>query len=370
MTIIIDFTAQNVYKGMFGPYLLFDARDTGNENVANPHDPNSNIGLPSGAFDIPIFFNDFVLDKDFQLVFDLFNLDGILGDTFCANGAIKPKLSVLARRYRLRLYNPGPSRWYEFALFDGSKFLPFYQVSTDGNLLPQAVQVNSVRLAVAERVDIVVDFAKTSAKRLYLVNRLEQVNGRGPTGKILTPGTSIIQINISPLPQGTTDPSIDFADPKNQDVILRQLPDPDFQALLARADKARKRTWRFDRGNGQWTVNGELFDEDVIRAAIPQESEETWIIQNSSGGWRHPIHMHFEEHRPLRRDGKPIPQIPSANPQVNGTIDYARRDVIPLNENNEVQVFFRCRDMKGRYVMHCHNVVHEDHAMMIRYDIT
>ncbi len=89
---------------------------------------------------------------------------------FCANGAIKPKLSVLARRYRLRLYNPGPSRWYEFALFDGSKFLPFYQVSTDGNLLPQAVQVNSVRLSVAERVDIVVDFAKTSAKRLYLVN--------------------------------------------------------------------------------------------------------------------------------------------------------------------------------------------------------
>jgi FtsP/CotA-like multicopper oxidase with cupredoxin domain len=25
--------------------------------------------------------------------------------------------------------------------------------------------------------------------------------------------------------------------------------------------------------------------------------------------------------------------------------------------------------MKGRYVMHCHNVVHEDHAMMIRWDI-
>jgi hypothetical protein len=78
----IDFTAQNVYKGMFGPYVLFDARATGNENVSNPHDPNSNIGLPSGAFDIPIFFNDFLLDKDCQLVFDLFNLDGILGDTF------------------------------------------------------------------------------------------------------------------------------------------------------------------------------------------------------------------------------------------------------------------------------------------------
>jgi len=27
------------------------------------------------------------------------------------------------------------------------------------------------------------------------------------------------------------------------------------------------------------------------------------------------------------------------------------------------------RDFLGRYVMHCHNVVHEDHAMMIRFDL-
>ena len=56
--------------------------------------------------------------------------------------------------------HPGPSRWWEFALCDGTNFLPFWQISTDGNLLPNAVQVSSVRLAVAERVDIIVDFAQ------------------------------------------------------------------------------------------------------------------------------------------------------------------------------------------------------------------
>ena len=60
---------------------------------------------------MPIFFNDFLLDDDRQLVFDLFNLDGILGDRFCANGAIQPFFDVDKRRYRFRLYNPGPSRW-------------------------------------------------------------------------------------------------------------------------------------------------------------------------------------------------------------------------------------------------------------------
>ena len=139
MIITVDFTAQNVYKGMCGPYVLFDYLDTGDETTG--------LRLPSGKYDVPIFFNDFLLDDDFQLVFDLFNLDGILGDRFCANGAIQPFFDVDRRRYRLRLYNPGPSRWWEFALFDGTNFMPFWQISIDGNLLPEAVKVTSVKLA-------------------------------------------------------------------------------------------------------------------------------------------------------------------------------------------------------------------------------
>jgi FtsP/CotA-like multicopper oxidase with cupredoxin domain len=34
-----------------------------------------------------------------------------------------------------------------------------------------------------------------------------------------------------------------------------------------------------------------------------------------------------------------------------------------------VSVFLRFRDFTGKYVMHCHNTIHEDHAMMLRYDI-
>ena len=130
-------------------------------------------------------------------MFDLFNLDGILGDRFLANGAIQPYLNVEKRRYRFRLYAPGPSRWWEWSLWDGTNFLPFWQISTDGNLLPNAVQVTSVRIAVAERVDIIVDFGKIKASRLYFVNRAEQVNGRGPTGKTLSPGTPVLQVNLT-----------------------------------------------------------------------------------------------------------------------------------------------------------------------------
>jgi hypothetical protein len=46
-----------------------------------------------------------------------------------------------------------------------------------------------------------------------------------------------------------------------------------------------------------------------------------------------------------------------------------RRDVAILFPNTEMKVFMRWKDFLGRYVMHCHNVVHEDHSMMIRWDI-
>ena len=251
----LDFTAQNVYKGMFGCYNLFDALDTGDET--------SGLHLPSGKYDVPIFFSDALFDQDYQLVFDLFDLDGILGDKFLANGAIQPYLNVDKRRYRFRLYNPGPSRWWEFALYDGTNFLPFWQISTDGNLLPNAVQVSSVRLGVAERADIIVDFGKISAQRLYIVNRLEQVNGRGPTGKLLTPGTVVVQINIG-SPPAQKDNSVDPSGggTGNVGIPLRPLPDPDFTALQTLAAKAKTRTWRFERGNGAWQVNGRFFDQD------------------------------------------------------------------------------------------------------------
>ena len=246
--------------------------------------------------------------------------------------------------------------------------MPFWQISTDGNLLPNAVKVSSVRLAVAERADIVVDFGTISAQRLYIVNRLEQVNGRGPTGKLLNPGVMVVQINIgSPPPprRRTRVPIPRVAGPAMWESRCGPLPDPDFAALQKLAAKAKTRTWRFERGGGAWQVNGRFFDEDRVDAPINIESEEVWVIQNPGGGWRHPLHIHFEEHRVLSRDGVAI----KPNTSVNGTIDYARRDVVPLNDNNEVRIFFRFRDMKGRYVMHCHNVVHEDHAMMIRWDI-
>ena len=40
------------------------------------------------------------------------------------------------------------------------------------------------------------------------------------------------------------------------------------------------------------------------------------------------------------------------------------KDVVYVGENETVKVIARFGPQAGRYMMHCHNLVHEDHDMM------
>jgi len=43
--------------------------------------------------------------------------------------------------------------------------------------------------------------------------------------------------------------------------------------------------------------------------------------------------------------------------------------VLIISPQEEVQIFLRFRDFLGKYPVHCHNVLHEDQAMMLRFDV-
>src|SRR5260221_5942006 len=181
----VDFTSQNTYKGLAGRYLLFNDKDTGEEPTG--------FHLPSfPQYDIPMVFNDKVIDPSTgQIFFDLFNLDGILGDRFLVHGKVQPVLHVSPRRYRFRWLNTGPSAFYQFFLTDLTNLSAnntFWQISTDGNLTDKPYQVSSARVAVAERVDVIVDFTGKAGKTFYIENRLVQNDGQGPSGGLFAAG--------------------------------------------------------------------------------------------------------------------------------------------------------------------------------------
>ena len=336
----LDFTAQNVYRGNMGLYYMFNEFDTGDENDSNP----TAWRLPSGAFDVPLVFHDRVFDPAGKGYFDLFNLDGIIGDKYTVNGKIQPFMRVARRKYRFRAQNIGTSRFYNFFLSNGMRMT---QMTHDGNFLPKPLLVRNFRIAVAQRVDVVIDFSTlASGTVLYMVNCQEQKDGRGPTGKILPVqlGTKVLKFIV--------DGTLDATDNSRIPAKFFDLPP------INRAEVVTERTFVFDRTNGGWSVNGRQFDEHFIAASPRQGTAEIWNIVNNSGGWMHPIHIHFEEHQILSRNGK----TPPAD-------EIAREDVVWLGHGETVKTFRRFRDFLGRYPTHCHNVVHEDHAMMFMWKI-
>jgi FtsP/CotA-like multicopper oxidase with cupredoxin domain len=319
----LDFTAPNVYAGLNGFYLLFDENDANNERKPGTY------RLPSGDYDVPLILHDVQFDQNGQAVWDFFNPEptvqdlpsalytthGMTGDRFTVNRIIQPYFKVEARKYRFRLLNGGPSRLYELFLQlerHPDQGQEFFVISTDGNLLPEPIETDHVRLGVAQRHDIVIDFSKYHpGDHVYLVNRMEmREDGAGWTGRQLDEGDLIMRFDI-----------VNAKGPDQSRIPdqTRSLPP------INLAEVRKERLFVFDYDNGLWTINGRLMDPNRPDALIEQGSAEVWTFRNAGNSWMHPIHSHFEEFQIIERNGKPL---------SHDDVQRSRKDVLTKNEKS------------------------------------
>ncbi|KAA0977212.1 multicopper oxidase domain-containing protein [Pseudomonas sp. ANT_J28] len=218
---MLDFTAQNVYKGNAAMMNYYSALDRGNESVND----GVNLRFPSGSalpwgnrdYDVNLLFADKAWDKNGQLWFNPFNTNGFLGDQVLVNWQWKPILDVRARSYRFRMLNGSVSRFFKLALvreikgtsgeFQGPAGsgvsyarVPFHMIANDGNIMEHSVPFDGSMdldadgdkqnhnailptLGIAERFDIIVNFSKNGIKpgdKLFFVNLLVHEDGKGP----------------------------------------------------------------------------------------------------------------------------------------------------------------------------------------------
>ena len=192
---------------------------------------------------------------------------------------------------------------------------------------------------------MVVDFSEVElGSILYLCNIEDQISGAGPTGKTLTldEAPKIIQFIVN---RGAGDPS-------RVPATMREIPViPAEEITVTR--RVSSSTTRTACGRSRQEVRLHPIDLQVQQGAT-----ERWILRNTSIDWEHPVHIHLEEHQVITRNGLP----PEA-------YEAGRKDVTTLGPGDEVVIHIRFRDFEGRYPIHCHNTVHEDHAMMLRWDV-
>jgi len=340
----LGITGQNVYMGLAGYYLLFDQLE---------QDLIANGVLPSEQYDIPVVLQDRVFGRDGSLLFDpdADNFAGVLGDVFVINGKAQPKLNVERRKYRFRILNGSNARFWELRL--SSEDLKFIQIGNDSWLLGEAVvpvsfaldgtRPNTVHLTPAERADVVIDF-RHAPDEVFLENIVIQDDGRRPTS-IAIPGTPVLKFVVEGPPV-ENDVTVDAG------TILRP------HTPIRGDEIVRTRIFEFERTGGHWAINGQFFNPGRDDASPEPGTAERWILKNKGGGWAHPIHMHLEAH-----------QIQDLSRREIAPQERFKKDTVRLEPNEEAVVFMKFRTFKGRYVFHCHNLEHEDMAMMAVFNV-
>jgi|GEM_PF-5958821 len=148
---------------------------------------------------------------------------------------------------------------------------------------------------------------------------------------------------------------------------------------------ATHRTFKFGKGGGDklpWSIatdggSGHNADPHRVSAAPEFGDLQIWHLQ-SGGGWGHPVHIHFEEGQILLRGDALNMHLPPIWER------WARKDVYRLSDlggvdpvtgapglpdsGQNVDLVIRFREFAGTFMEHCHNTVHEDNAMLVRWD--
>jgi FtsP/CotA-like multicopper oxidase with cupredoxin domain len=329
----VHHTAQNAYSGLFAQYQM--------------HDRAEMSLLPQGEFDVPLTVVDVMFRANGKLAYDDNTHSGLWGDVITVNGRVWPVMKVKRRVYRFRVLNASISRSYRFALDTGD---PVTVVATDGGLMPRARQVDQWRHGNAERYEVLIDFRKYRPGQRVVLQNLSNENNRDydNTDKVMA-----FDVTDAPF--------------SKRDDTWNRIPDLLVNSDVMRlreADATRVRHLRVQRTLDTWSINGRNWDDVVesdynLLAANPRlGATEIWEVENRSGGWFHPVHIHLIDFKILSRNGRP--------PE-----DFERgpKDVMYVGENETVRVLAKFGPHRGRYMVHCHNLPHEDHDMMVQFGV-
>ncbi|GIE82365.1 spore coat protein A [Actinoplanes philippinensis] len=318
----MDFTGPQVWRGLAGLFLVTDEVEDA-------------LPLPRDDRDLPLMICDRSFAADGSLKYPrrdtthpgaggIFHA-GIFGDVILVNGAPWPRAEVPAVRHRLRLVNASNARRYRLSLSAGT----ITQIGSDAGLLAAPLPREDVLLAPGERVDVIADFTGLPAgTEVTMANTL----GDGPAGDVMR---FVI-----------TGPA---ADDSGVPARLSAV------AALERTRAVTERRFDFRFGGGLWTINNQPYDPAGTMFSAGLGTVELWRFTSD---FHHPVHVHLAHFQVLSR---------GANGPEPG--DAGWKDTVDVRPYETVQVLVDLSGHRGRYLLHCHNLEHEDMAMMANFDI-
>ena len=355
----IGLTRLNIYAGLAGFYLIRDRHE-------------QSLNLPNGKYEVPLILQDRSFKVDGSLAYPeqpRDNVSGIFpsiipsffGDSIVVNGKVWPYLEVEPRKYRFRLLNAANARFFRLTLDSGQLF---YQIGTDSGFLEQPIGVNSLLLAPAERLDVIIDFTNLGGKIITLKN---DAPTHFPIGDPVDPDTTgiVMQFRVT-KPLSTIDTS---AIPAFLGPIK----------WLAEHTARNERNLQLSEEKDQFGRPFFLLDQKKWDDPITEHplvgTTEIWNFVNTDDD-DHPIHIHLVQFHLLERCSFDVDLYKKTK-----QIKYTDRPIPPHAGERGWKDTIRCPPgfitriiipffpYTGQYVWHCHMLEHEDYEMMRPYRV-
>ncbi len=365
-------TARQVYSGLAGLFIVSDEQEQA-------------LDLPRGDYDVPLVIQDRSFDTDNQLAYSshmMQRMQGFLGDQIFINGRPDVVLPVATRAYRLRLLNGSNSRLYKLAWDDGT---PITVIGVDGGLLERPEQHSFVMLAPGERMELWMDFSGRAVGTDLTLRSIPfaaathgmgmmggGMGGHGRGGMMGGMG----MMSVSPLPSGSDYPVLKFRVTKKEqgnNTLPKVLTSITALRVKDAQNAANPKTITLSMRHMSALLNGRSYQMNDIQPdeIIPVNTLQLIEFDNGFSGsmhgmmmdMPHPMHLHGEQFQIVKRELNSGAQE-NYQTVAAGLVDSGWKDVVLVMPGEKVTILKPFNDFKGTFMVHCHNLEHEDMGMM------
>ena len=315
--------AMGTYTGQFG-FLLIEGRES-----APPHDQEVNLAIHHWE---PSFVPMVETMRQESANMPLTNGSDVGYKYATVNshmlGAGEPIRVKKGERVLMRLLNASATENVVLAL-SGHRF---QVIAMDGNSVPKPASVEVLSLAVAERVDAIVEMNNPGV--WMLGSTLEKSRQMGLGIVVEYAGQSGAPVWKDPAPA-----TWDYTQFANDAAA----PSPDETFVLTFRDIGPQKGSQFDT----WTINNKSWPE--IEPLIVHPGKRYRLVFRNGSGDQHPLHLHRHTFEVTRVGDK----------QLSGL----KKDVVNVMPLDTVEVDF-IADNPGDTLWHCHQQLHMDYGFM------
>jgi FtsP/CotA-like multicopper oxidase with cupredoxin domain len=249
------------------------------------------------------------------------------------NGQLNPTMTIRpGETQRWRLMNLTASTTFRLRL-DGHQL---HQIAKDGNTLNETWTRDEIILLPGERVEALVQGGPAGT---YTLRTLPITTGF--TTQVAATLATLVSAGDAVTPQPLPTTLLPLEDLSTADIDERRRISFQIKPPIARPTGPHGPTAQID---------SHFFDAERDDQVVRLNTTEEWVIRNASTEW-HPFHIHINDYQVVAVNGQPVP------------VRY-NEDTTPVPPLGEITIRTRFRDFPGRWVYHCHILLHEDLGMM------